>query len=192
MESFGERLPCPPPRSSPHHPPPQPQQTCPFLCPRSRTSRALATEGTAPPPEPREPAPSHLARFGPLGAPLQVAGAPAGLPPHFAPPCLRTGPRRPLCTPGPARPPRAELRREPAGSGRRGPRGKPGASQSALWGRGTPRPQVRPRRVSQARGPRRSGGRESHRRGCSGVCPSSATLLEGRGILALAPLRLRY
>lgn len=90
------------------------KQTSPFRHPRGRTSLALVTNGTSPPPESCEPVPFHLARPGPLGALRQVQGAQASIPPRPAPPRRGTGTRRALFSPEP-QPPR---RRAGEGAGR--------------------------------------------------------------------------
>lgn len=167
-------------------PTPQPQQTCPF--PSGRTSRALATDGTDPPACGLRAAPSHLARPRPLE---RLGGSRARrLAARPTPPRLRPGRAVPSSPPAP--PARRRAAEEAGGERASRPSREPGGSQSALRGRGTPRPQVRLRRGSRARGPRRSGGRELHPRGLRGVRPSSATLFWRRGILARAPRRLRY
>lgn len=109
----------------------QPQQTC-------RSRLALFAHHVAALAEPYKHVQSHFSGSDPLGAPLRVAASPASIPPHSAPPRLRTGARRPLFTPQP-RPPRRRAR-EGAGSEQaslaqsrpRRPSCEPGRSQAAV------------------------------------------------------------
>lgn len=169
-------------------PTPQPQQTCPF--PSGRTSRALATDGTDPPACGLRAAPSHLARPRPLE---RLGGSRARrLAARPTPPRPASDPAAPsLHLPQP-RPRGAELRRKPAGSGRRGP----AASQEGA----NPHCGVEGRRGhrSDSEGvlaPAGLGapGEGSSTRVASAECaPAPPRFFGERGILARAPRRLRY
>lgn len=72
----------------------QRQQTC-------RSRLALFAHHVAAVAEPCKHVQSHFSGSDPLRAPPRVADAPASIPPHSAPPRLRTGARHPLFTPQP-------------------------------------------------------------------------------------------
>ena len=128
-----------------------------------------------------------ITRSPPLHKCRRLHGDPGLLPPpgcnqevtlHPAPPRLRTGTRSPLFTPQPCPSPS----REGEGAGlnaRRRPSSEPGGSQAAVSARETPRPQVRSRRARACTGAQGK---------VTAVTPPHVS--EGRGISALAPLRL--
>lgn len=72
----------------PPRPPPSHSRLAPFVVQVAALAEPSPRTGQMARLSPCEPAPSHLARPGPLRAPRRVHGAPAGIPPRSAPPRL--------------------------------------------------------------------------------------------------------